>query len=535
MSNLPIRNLGSVGVITDVDPFNLPFNAYTRAKNVRFTEGDVERSPVFRSVSTLSFTPAFTMGISQPGGYDTILLADENFHIHEYVNGSVTQVYTNAAPAVSTVPVTGTTLANVEYLNRSDFVPVYRGPTQSTFSSLPNWPSNHRCQSLRSFGDFLIALNTTEAGTDFPNRVRFSDLVLANSVPGSWDETDTTKSAGFNDLVQMKTPIVDGASLGTNFLIYSSDQVWQMDFVGGTFIFNFRQVFDDAGVINKNCIVAVEGRHYVFDNNDIYVTDGVTRQSICDKRVREYIFNSLDKSKAEQCFVQHNDALEEIYFCYHSGDDMAIYTNSDSCNRAAVYNYKDNTWSFMDLPNAVSGTSGNLDTTLTYATATSTYDAIGGTYHNQESQYTQYPLMVSRVNTSDGITSSRLLALDNIDKGTLSLAHASDISTEIILERVGIDLDEAQIPLSGYKVITALFPQVSSINSDTTVDFHFGAADLPNTVPNYGTATEFAIQTAYKLDSRAAGRYLSYKVTADTVSDFTLSGMDVDITVTGRR
>ena len=81
------------------------------------------------------------------------------------------------------------------------------------------------------------------------NRVRFSTTALSNSVPSTWDETDVTESAGFNDLVQMETPILDGATLGSNFLIYSSDQVWQMEFVGGSFIFNFRKLFDDAGVM----------------------------------------------------------------------------------------------------------------------------------------------------------------------------------------------------------------------------------------------------------------------------------------------
>ena len=45
MPLLPIRNLGAAGVITDVDPFNLPYAAFTKAKNVRFTEGNVERAP----------------------------------------------------------------------------------------------------------------------------------------------------------------------------------------------------------------------------------------------------------------------------------------------------------------------------------------------------------------------------------------------------------------------------------------------------------------------------------------------------------
>ena len=47
MPNLPIRGLGSIVVVTDVDPYNLPINAFTRAKNVRFTEGKVTRAPYF--------------------------------------------------------------------------------------------------------------------------------------------------------------------------------------------------------------------------------------------------------------------------------------------------------------------------------------------------------------------------------------------------------------------------------------------------------------------------------------------------------
>lgn len=537
MSNLPIRNIGSVGVVTDTDPFNLPFNAFTRGKNVRFSEGNVERAPIFREVKQLSFDPVFCMGLTAPGSYSTILMVSDDLNIYEYANGTYTQVYTNPLPSSSIQPITGTTLANVEYINRPDNAPLYRGPTQTTFSPLVNWPSGYTCGSLRSYGDFLIAMNTTEGGIDFPNRVRFSDLVVANQVPSTWDELDTTNSAGFNDLVQMKTPIIDGATLGTNFLIYSSDQVWQMEFVGGTFIFNFRKVFDDAGVINKNCIVEVEGRHYVFDSDDIYVNDGVTRQSIADRRVRDYVFKSIDRSKTDQCFVLHNTTLEEIYFCYHSGDDMAIRTDSDACNRAAVFNYRENVWSFMDLPNTISGTSGTVGTVLTFASVPAglTYANAGGTYHEQESQYTMYPLMVSRQNNANGISVPRLVGIDNIDKGFMAFPYEDEINSDILLERVGIDLDEAQIPLSGYKVITKVYPQASATNNNTQIAFEFGAANYANELPNYGPQTTFDIQTGYKIDTRASGRYLSYRINQVAPADFTFSGFDVDITVTGRR
>jgi hypothetical protein len=526
MTNLPVRGLGSVGVVTDVDPYSLPMNAYTRAKNVRFNEGKVTKGPVFRDVSgNLSVTPKFSFGLTALTGFDTVLVVDDTFDVYELSNGSMAQKF-NSSLSASIAPVTATILADVQYVNRRDTAPVARAPSASVFTTLPNWPSGYKATSLRSFGDFLLALGTVEGSTSFPNRVRFSDPVVANAVPTTWDETDLTNSAGFNDLVQMKTPIIDGATLGSNFLVYSQDQVWGMEFVGGTFIFNFRKLFDDCGVINQNCIVEVEGRHYVFDRDDIYVTDGNTRQSVCDGRVRNYIFQGMDTAKTDKCFVLHNTNLEEIYFCYHTGDDMAVHPDGDSCNRAAVYNYK-------DLPNVVSGSEANVNSVFSYANATQTYDNIGGSYHDQESPYTRHPLVVSK--TGGGVANSRVYGIDLVDTGSLAQAVDTDVYTSMLLERVGMDLDDAGLTLNGYKVISRVYPQVSTPNSNGAFEFTFGAAETPNATPNYGTAIAFNSLDDYKLDTRIAGRYLSYKMTSPTIKDFALSGLDFEVIVTGRR
>jgi hypothetical protein len=109
------------------------------------------------------------------------------------------------------------------------------------------------------------------------------------------------------------------------------------------------------------------------------------------------------------------------------------------------------------------------------------------------------------------------------------------VSPEFLLERVGIDLDDAGIPLSGYKVVSRLYPQVSTPNSDGTFSFTFGAADTPNASPNYSTSVTFNALTDYKVDTRMSGRYLSYKMTSSTLKDFAFSGMDAELVVTGRR
>lgn len=538
MPNLPLRSLGDVGVITDQDPFNLPLNAYTRAKNVRFDQGNIRRSPAFRDVKDLSIVPAFVEGIYNAAGYDSLIIVDTSFDIYTMTNNTVTLDYNSSAGTTTAPLVTATSLANVLYLNREDQTPLYKTPAMNNFAPLVNWPSGYKCKALRTFGDFLIALHTTESATEFPTRVRFSNIALANAAPDSWDASDTTKSAGFNDLVEMDTPIVDGASLGANFLIYSASQVWLMEFVGGTFIFNFRKLFNDVGVINTNCVVEVAGRHYVFDQNDIYTTDGVSRQSIVDGRVKDYIFNGIDSTSTGRCFVQYDPQREEIYFCYKSADDMAEFTNGEGCNRAAVYNYINDTWSFLDLPNVYSGSTANVDTVATYdsVAATDIYSTYGGTYASQDSGFTRHVLMASQQNTTDGLTSARIYGLDGINQDSLLSQTLNTVATKApLIERIGIDLDESGLPLTGYKNIRRIAPQFSTVASNKNFSVTFGAADFPNNVPSYETTQTYDSSSNYKIDSRAAGRYLSYKVETPDNKDFALSGFDFDVVSTGRR
>jgi len=50
MAILPIRDLGSAGVISDVSSYNIPINAFNHGFNVRFDEGKVLRAPIFRDI-----------------------------------------------------------------------------------------------------------------------------------------------------------------------------------------------------------------------------------------------------------------------------------------------------------------------------------------------------------------------------------------------------------------------------------------------------------------------------------------------------
>lgn len=538
-STMQIRGLADVGVITDVAPSNLPPNALTKAKNVRFDEGSVVRAPVFRRVhNNLAHSARLVLGTIPASGHGTVISVSDDFQIYEYANSLVTNRSGSITPLSGPSSATATNLANIVYINRKDKLPAYRYTANSNFLEIPTggtgWDASWRAGSIRAYGDFLIALNMKEGPNSKDNRVRWSDLALADGTPPQWDSSSTTNSAGFNDLVQMQSGIVDGLSLGPNFIIYSKDQVWTMDFVGGVFIFNFRKLFTESGLINQNCAVEVDGRHFCFGTDDIYTHDGNSKTSIADQRVKTFIFNTLSNDKTNVCFTHHNPRLEEVYFCYNSTDDMTEFPGAQRCNRAAVFNYKNNTWSFIDLPNVSGAALASLESSLTYATATDTYAVIGGTYHSQEANFALHNVFVG--DTTPGvITSPKLYVLDGSVENTLVSFPLDTLATKSpLLERVGIDLDES-VDLTGYKVITKVVPQIHTDSTNKQFNFNFGAANLISGPPTYEPTITFDTSLTHKIDTRAAGRYLSYKMAVSDNKDFKYIGFDVDVTATGRR
>ena len=172
----------------------------------------------------------------------------------------------------------------------------------------------------------------------------------------------------------------------------------------------------------------------------------------------------------------------------------------------------------------------------TYASTSLTYNEAGGTYASQDAGFDRHILMLGQLSTSDGLTDHKIYGLDGIDENS-ALTSAIDIAATkgIKLERVGIDLDELQLPLTGYKNIKKMSPQFSTVATNKTFDVSMGAADLASDVPTYDISYSFNISSEHKIDSRSAGRYLSYKIETPDTKDFTISGFDFDVVATGRR
>lgn len=540
MPIVPFRDLGKLGVYTDVDPFDLPIGAFTMGVNVRFEDNKVSRAPVFRTVdSSLSYSnPRFTLGWREFSGSSRLLVCNADGRVFNHVpNGSGDSTITDLSPAgyvnaSSVEAFTAASINNVVYINREDRVPWFMTKNGTTFATLTNWNTNWRAKAIRTINGQIVAINMTESGTVLPNRVRWSDFSVWNSVPGTW-VAGTTNSAGSTDLSDLSDELIDGWPLRDRLVLYSTSEVWLMEPIGGPLVFSFRRAMSDAGVINQNCVVEHEGVHYVFGNNEIYRHDGIQKQSVSRGRVNDFIYQNMDRGRSKQFFVFHNAKLNEIYFCYVSGDGFVRWPNDGTygCNRAAVYNYRADTWQFYDLPYCTHMGLGVVNGTATWSSISGTYDSISSTY--QSFTDTNRLAVVSTHNAGAGFT-HRLNDFEPFITASSTNPVSPSECAPCVLYKVDLDLDELRAPLKGYKVVRSLYPE-GRFSGTQPSTFTVGIKTYPNEAIFWENGQTFDGLSLYKLDFNHGGRYLSFKMDYNDVQPFNLSGIDLDVLLLGER
>ena len=539
MPTIPIRTLGKIGVITDVNAFDLPPEALSSARNVRFSKGNITNAHVWREAiaSPTGGSPVFTFTAERTNQPDYLGYVTSDGKVYHVLNGTADEVSISGyVPATSTAVRSFTTLQGVYYSNQEDRVPWFYKSTSTDYAVLTNWDTNHRCKVLRGFKDYLIALNVTKSAAVYPNMVKWSNIALYDAVPDSWDPADTTKSAGENTIAEIQTDILDGMTLRNSFIVYATDQAWVMEYSAGPDVFQFYKLFGDRGIASTNCVTEVDGLHFVLDDDDIYMHDGVSPpKSIVDKRVKNHIFRNMDLTKAEKFFVYHERSASEVWFCFNSnmGNLKWLGSACTYCNYAAVYNYSEDTWTFHDLPNVSSMSSVGWQITPTYATTSLTYDTTGSSYADLIPNNTNNTFAAS---VAEGtIATTRITQVDSGLGTALPFNSVSELAVVPYTERTGLDLDELVPELRTYKNYRSVYPQVTVEDASAPFSFKFGGVDMPSQNLEWDTLQTFEPTTEYKLDTRSRGRYLAWYFEGANNNTYSLSGFDLDFVAVSRR
>ena len=520
-----ISDLGKVGVIKDVLPHRLPPNAFSDGRNVRFFENSVEK---FLGHSN-AFSGEMESPIVQPYWLTSIRQDTDMYVVYAgenkvYATDGATHfdmTRTTGDYSMNTSKGwTGGVMGGIVFLNNGVDAPQsWVGPASLTtkLTDLPNWPSGALCQSMRSFKQFMIAMDYTNgSGTSYPRLVKWSTGASFNAVPTSWDETDATLDAGEYELADTSGRVIDGAELRDTFVIYKEDSIWGMQFVGPPFVFRFYKISETTGALSRRCMVEINNGHFVFGVNDCYINDGQNLTSILNQRMRREVFNNLNTTNFERCFVVPYFQKSEVWACYPD-------RTADFANKALVWNWTDNSIGIRDLPDIAFAHAGAVPTIMGGGDSSSWVG--GGTWDDQIGAWdstltydiTETKLMMASPGGTGG--SGQIYLADSGNK-----EDTENMTSNVIRESLFFD-----------SVDTVKFCRGVRLNMDGgPVNVYVGRQMSPNESTTWEGPFSFDPSTEYKINCRVTGRLLGIKVESTADVAWRLNSYDMDVVPAGR-
>ncbi|MGL5016253.1 MAG: hypothetical protein ACRC6V_18535, partial [Bacteroidales bacterium] len=309
MPIMKVRGIGSKGVVKDLPSFDLPPEVWSDAKNVRFVASRVEKMGGYMPVLMDGMPDEPPLAItSRNNTQDQVYGTSNGLYLiqgRQHLNVSKKEdnpLYEppkipnpNFDDTKPEDPVTNpkeienpkydadipkflnykydaasdstwyyTTLSNAIVMNTPRENPQGLVPYKADFDELPGWgyplknkrPGDEgavqvdwKAGRIRSFRNYLIALGMVEGGVDMTQRVRWSNVAYVNELPPDWIEDDESRDGGFNDMTDANGRIVDGVPLRDSFVIYTDQETYLMEYVGGILIFQFKKLFSDSGVL----------------------------------------------------------------------------------------------------------------------------------------------------------------------------------------------------------------------------------------------------------------------------------------------
>lgn len=605
MPLVPFDNVGSIGIIKDTPPYNLPQGAWSDGNNVRFLDNGVKKIAGYKEVmATCPFAPYYihpyltSAGLYYWIAYGTADIAvytgtvwidvtrQATLQLDGAVLASASTITVDAGAALTALSATGTlrlgintgtsnqyeeltysardtttgviTLTGTTTYAHPDNTTVYVSgstvtvdddygantssrrwtatnlnglvvatngfdapqmwplsagipSTATPFRELQNWPTGASCKSIRSFRTFLVGLNWNRDNQE-PRLVKWSTEAAYGEAPSTWDEIDATLDAGEYELSDTPGDIVDGLPLGDSFLIYKEDSIYIMNYVGTPYIFSFKLLSPTVGALSKEAIKEFDGGHFFIGNSDCYICNGQTVTPLLPNKVRRAMFEDLSGDNYQKCFVAADYVRNEMLACFPS-------SGSDVVNKALIWNWKDNTFSFRDLPDTSFINNGIIDITVgaTWDASSEYWDTGTGTWGERNYDNVKKNLVFCDVSNTKIFRDS----FGNTKDGT---------NMTSFVERTGLDLNDPQ----AVKFVSAVYPQIE-VSGNNSVNVYIGRQISTEQGITWEGPVLFNPNTQSKVSCRVSGKYFGIKVESTTDIDWKLHGVAFEVQQRGLR
>lgn len=489
-----VPSVGDVGIIKDLSAHELPINAWTDGNNVEFVNGYVKQCLGYSAVSSAPTSSMQHVMMFKNGATEDILYCCGTSVYVSQSYGSPTNI-TGPSIYFAAWNTTSCLLSGIPILNDGYNVPQYWDKTIThTLANLTNWQAGYLCGALRSYKNYLVALDVTKSGTRYPYMVKWSHPADPGSLPASWDQTDATKDAGEYDLAEGGDLVVDGLQLRDSFIVYKENSAWRMDYVGGDYVMRFAKIDNMAGIAQRGAVVDIGGRHVVYTGSDLMIHDGINAKSVMDGKVREYIIRYIQGG--DQAFLLHVPARKCVWLCF-SDSRQSLYPGYTSM--AVSWNYVTDTIALHNLPYIAHGCSARnvrgWSSTVTAKSANATI-MVG--------RNSPYARQVDAAFTNNGTAISSYI------------------------ERTGLVFGAPE----KRKIIKAILPRIFAANG-ATMTIKCGSQADPYTAPTAWQSQTFTVGTTERCPFTVDGRYIAIRIETGTATEWRLDSYSVEYDLAG--
>jgi len=194
--------------------------------------------------------------------------------------------------------------------------PQYYDPSTTNVQIIPNLPSSGDtiCEGLALFDTSLILLRTTEGGTNFNQRVRWSDKADATE----W----VTGDAGAVDLLDAADNIQNGLGLGPYLIVYRAKSIYR-----GTAVntvrkrFQWDRMVSAHGALSSASMVDIGDKHLVVGNKEVYIYGGGFDVAPVGAPIKDLLYGpeaELDTATAHRTFCIYVEARNDVMVFYQT-------------------------------------------------------------------------------------------------------------------------------------------------------------------------------------------------------------------------
>jgi hypothetical protein len=325
MERLKLAGFGRNGFVQDIAEYDAPPESFNEVRNVRFNSIGAVAFSGHRSVLSPAPINPLWIRVVPPVDFPRWVYADLS-RVYVFDDGHIDISRPGGYNGILNERWQGEVFNGVGIFNNTVDVPQMWTAFSSAIplADLTNWPANLRTKFLRPYKNFIMAGFLTENGNDHPFRLRWSHPADPGTVPSSWQVGNPIYDSGEMELSETDDYIVDGRTLGENFMVYKQKTAHMVFPTRDSFIMGQRTVISGRGALTRDCIQDIPGGHFVAGIDDVYVHTGQkgSEVSLFEAKLRKWVYNQIDASNFFNCYTVDYRAENEIWFCFPEAGEI---------------------------------------------------------------------------------------------------------------------------------------------------------------------------------------------------------------------